>query len=153
MARQSKYDWDAIQKVYEDPDRKIPVTKIAEQFNMKATAIRCRASQKSWISPLKARRAAMTQLELRKKQAEEKLTEKLLSEAEEKLEVVNRHAYDAAVEGLQKFSKTAPKPKDYGDANKALELAERALGINRDEGPKMGVNINLLSTPQPTLDV
>ena len=77
----------------------------------------------------------------------EKLAEKYADELVE----CRVHAFEAALQGMEQFKASSPTPKDFPEAVKAMELAEKALQVESNDGAvQIGVNIGLLSTPQPS---
>lgn len=76
------------------------------------------------------------------------LSEEVEELVERKLKEVREKMFEAGMSGLEQFAQFAPIPKDYSDAIKCADLAERGLGVKEGEKEEMVVNFNLLSTPR-----
>jgi transposase-like protein len=151
MPRLSSEQLVEIQAYYENPEVCPKPKEVCQKFGINDTQLRYHAKRRNWFPAYKSRQKSD---KLLKKGMAEVIEQEAMEIANAELERCREIAVKASVEGLDRFQKSSPTPKDFNEANRAYDLIERAMGIKEDSGIKLGVDINFLSTPQPvTVDV
>lgn len=144
----TKQELIQIRAFYEDPTQAPKPKEVCEKFKIKEKTLAYHASKGQWAKPWKAVSLSNKMLS---KSAHRVMDEQVQTLVEQRLEEVREEAYEAAKKALILLNENPPEIKDWGDANKAYDLAEKSLGIKKEEDTiKIGVDLNMLSTPVVT---
>jgi flagellar biosynthesis/type III secretory pathway protein FliH len=148
----AKADWKKIRNQYEDPPpgKRYSLAQLARDHGLSYHWVLQVKNAERWKSPKDREKVA-------KELAQERCEAKNASR-EEELAKFYEEAMDKVREDMMEMSKKAIKDmrsrmededyqlKDMYEAKVAYELAERAAGQDKDDGPKLGLGILIAHT-------
>jgi|TARA_R110002020_G_scaffold3253_3_gene14772 hypothetical protein len=134
-----------IKSYFESPKIHPKPGATAKHFGIPVATLNYHIKTKDWFPAWKSH-AKSNKIFQRK--MDEIIEEEAESEAEKKLVAVRHTAHNVAATALKDFEASRPEIKDFHEATKALDMAERGLGIKEDDGASIGLQIGFLSSPQ-----
>jgi len=134
-----------IKSYFESPTIHPKPGETAKHFDIPVATLSYHIKTKDWFPAWKSHAKGN---KIFKKKMDKVIEEEAENEANKKLEVVRLTAHNVAATALKDFEMSRPEIKDFHEATKALDMAERGLGIKEDEGAKIGLQIGFLSSPQ-----
>lgn len=160
MGPKAQYDWPKIKKAYEN-NRDLTIKKFAEVNKVNYKTLQYRIHKEGWISPrsLSTQARTLAKQNERARETRDEIIEKAAVDLNDSWDQMREEAFAVVEKAVAQF-KTEQKsgnktPKDFHELKKAIEIAEKMAGKEK-EGAGNGaavlpLNLTLLSS-RTTLD-